>query len=148
MLTYGTEIQTTSDGKTVRLEGLMIGQMVFNPLSEECDEIIDVLTLTLCLNKSSEVLRPIRLDTFSLSSGQPYRPLLVSRKQEIMCCTTLEINERRRNVAVVEASSLPGCKVSDALEVTYSAIFFAWPRMILANGALCATFTNEVFQTS
>ncbi|RXV61221.1 hypothetical protein C6W92_12425 [Roseovarius sp. A46] len=147
MLTYGTKIQTSPDGKSIAVQDLMIGQGVFNPFSDGKDEIIDILARKVLLHETTEELHPVEIARDTFAPGMPCRPLIVSRRQKIMCCPPSQFKKRRREVELVEAVSLPDCKPLTRKEVTYFAIFFAKSRLIVANGSLCATFSADVFQS-
>jgi hypothetical protein len=153
MLTGQTRVQIRAEGGSIAIEDLKISDLVYNPLTQEYVEIIDILHRRLMTREGGgeHLLHsngPIEIPEGAISSGRPAAPLVVSSRQ--MICLARKFQERHPpRLECVPAQEVPGAiDRSEAVvcgAVDYYAIFFETPQIIVANKALVQAYDPSVF---
>lgn len=127
----------------------MIGDLVFCPILDELVEIIDILSRTKKLTAPGVPNRkdwtPVEVPVGAISPNRPFRPLVVSPKQQTFVVNRSQAHRFQPEFSVVAADTLFPSVSHDLKEVTYYAIFLDAASPIIANGALCMCYGPDVF---
>lgn len=144
MIVEDTLITVSARKAERRVQDLRIADLVYNPLTQTCDEIADILSREVLPNSpEAGSIWPKVIPAGSIAPERPRRDLAVSPAQILMTLQPSSTDQPVPSVVEVRADSLDAVPMTDTGPVRYYAIFFDQPRYLDASGVLARAFTLE-----
>lgn len=150
MLGKNAQISVDANGKTVAVQALKAGDMVFDILSNTLQKITEIKSRPTTFDRHQterpdSILQPVKLKKGCVDGLRPSKDLITSPAQEIFVDKT---PGGRRAVLSVEMAfeqlSSGNAELVDCASERYYAIFTATGCSMLANGMLVRSYNRAV----
>ncbi|WP_439103943.1 Hint domain-containing protein [Celeribacter marinus] len=156
MLTTGSPVLITEEGRVRAVETLQIGEFVFDPFADTYCEIIDILVRRIDwswdVSYPAHRLAPVRISRSTFGRDLPRIDVTVSPGQVIQSEQCIKKGSRYRKVRRLPAAALIGedgvVKASTAGSVTYHALFTSSVQILNVAGLYLETLTPDLFRGS